>query len=88
MGQVEFLKFKPEDQKATVGACFVVAVIELIIFVGIIIYQNCQTTKKEEKENYYDLRSEREFKKEMAFKEIAMGDLKMIREKSGREWNQ
>jgi hypothetical protein len=31
------------------------------------------------------LRSERELKKEMAFKEIAMGDLKMMREKSGNE---
>jgi hypothetical protein len=49
MGQVEFLKFKPEDQKASVGACFVTAVIELIIFVGIIIYQNCQANKKVEK---------------------------------------
>ncbi len=63
MGQSEFLKFKPEDPKASAGACFVTAVIELIIFVGIMIYQNCQTTKKEEKENYYDLRSERELKK-------------------------
>ena len=46
MGQSEFLKFKPEDKNASAGACFVTAVIELIIFVGIMIYQNCQMNKK------------------------------------------
>jgi len=47
LNQIEFLKFRPEDQKASVGACFVTALIELIIFVGIIIYQNWTMNRKE-----------------------------------------
>jgi len=43
LGQTEFLKFRPEDKNASVGACFVTALIELLIFFGIMIYQNCQS---------------------------------------------
>lgn len=43
LGQTEFLKFRPEDKNASVGACFITALIELLIFFGIMIYQNCQS---------------------------------------------
>jgi hypothetical protein len=41
LSQTEFLRFRPEDKMASVGACFVTALIELLIVVAIVVYQNC-----------------------------------------------
>lgn len=40
--QVDYLKFEPHDQGSSVGACFVTAVLELAIFLGIMFWEKKQ----------------------------------------------
>jgi hypothetical protein len=71
-----------------VGACFLTAFIELLIIIAIIIYQRKTTKTAVERDNYFDLGSERDIRpKESSFKGIAMGDLKMIREANSNDQN-
>jgi hypothetical protein len=55
LGQVEFLKFDPVDQISSVGACFISALIYLIIVIAILVYERCSFKKVTSQENYYDL---------------------------------
>jgi hypothetical protein len=40
--QVDYLKFEPHNQGSSVGACFVTAILELAIFLGIMFWEKKQ----------------------------------------------
>lgn len=59
LGQTEFLKFRPEDKSSSAGACFVTALIEFLIVVGIYVYQKWKGKGDGAGDKYQEFRSER-----------------------------
>jgi hypothetical protein len=50
--QVEFLKFEPENQGHSIAACFITAVLELGIFIGLTYYEKKEHESSVSKPEY------------------------------------
>ena len=76
LSQPLFLKFDMESNKSSGVACFITAIIEIVIFVSIMIYQRKDGDSNVSRENYVNLESERnERPRQSTFKGIALMDM-------------
>jgi hypothetical protein len=53
--QVQFLKFEPESQTNSVIACFITALLELAIFLGIFFYERNESKGSIDRPQYVNL---------------------------------
>ncbi len=58
LGQVEYLRFVPKDKTSSVVACFITAILEAIMVIGIMFYQKKQNIGNVSRENYIDFQNE------------------------------
>jgi tetrahydromethanopterin S-methyltransferase subunit E len=85
--QSKFLKFGSEIDSTTDSgvACFIAAIIEVVILILLIVWDNWGQNENVSRENYIPFDSERERPRESTFKGIAMGEINMMKEQKQQE---
>ncbi len=85
--QVEFLKFEPDNQGDSIGACFLTAFLELAIFIGLTCYERKEQESSVTRPEYLKFTEENALnrQRESSMKGIDLVDLRGLSREENRE---